>query len=420
MLIEFSVSNFRSIRDKITLSLVASTDKEMWCQNSFDSGIPELRLLRSVVIYGPNASGKTNLVEAINFVRSFISTPTLFMIGQNRPDFQPFLLDAQSRKKPSEFEIHFIQNEVRYQYGFALDRSRVIKEWLIAFPEGRPQRWFERKYISKSKKDDWYFGPNFRGMHKHLETSTRKEALFLSTAMFLNNQQLKPISEWFTQKLGLCDDGDYDFSANLNEDNIHKEELIKLIKIADPSIEDMKVENEKMKVEPALFKELKKLDVGSSKTSDGEIEMKNVMFSHKIIGSKKRVFFDFEQESAGTQRLFDFSGPLLDTLSNGIVLVVDELNNSLHSLLLCYFVNLFHNPKANPNNAQLIFTTHDTSILKNDVFRRDQVWFVEKNKKNATELFPLTDFKPRNKEALEKGYLQGRYGALPVISELNF
>ena len=131
------------------------------------------------------------------------------------------------------------------------------------------------------------------------------------------------------------------------------------------------------------------------------------------------VFFHFSDESDGTQKLFAFSGPWLDVLEKGRILFVDELDTSLHPLLVRFLIENFHNEKTNKNNAQLVFTTHDTSILDTDLFRRDQIWFVEKDRENATKLYPLSDFSPRKGEAIEKWYLKGRYGALPVIRDLR-
>ena len=148
--------------------------------------------------------------------------------------------------------------------------------------------------------------------------------------------------------------------------------------------------------------------------------MSNIRFLHKTVDSDEKVLFDFSDESGGTQKLFAFAGPLLDVLSKGRILFVDELDTSLHPLMVRFLISLIHNQEINKNNAQLAFTTHDTSVLDTDIFRRDQVWFVEKDAESASRLYPLSDFSPRKGEALERGYLKGRYGALPFIGEFKF
>lgn len=425
MLIEFKVTNFRSIHTTQTLSMVAGTGTEHKEQNTFISGLPSLpNLLRSAVVYGPNAAGKSNLFRAMRFIRKFVLTSQTLQEGQSI-DVISFLLNSKSSTEPSEFEVTFIQDKVRYQYGFAVNNERVLNEWLLAYPEGRPQRWFERKYDSVKDSEDWSFGSKFSGPHQQRDiwkASTRKNALFLSTAIQLNNEQLKPVFNWFQQKLVVILPSvgvNLKFSFDQCASEEGKNKVMEFMNSADISI--LGIELKKIPFSPDRLpsdmpQEVKEWFI---RERQGR-EFTNVKFLHKEIDSGKVVPFDISDESGGTQKLFAFAGPLLDVLAKGRILFVDELDTSLHPLMVRFLISLIHNPEINRNNAQLAFTTHDTSVLDTDIFRRDQVWFVEKDAESATKLYPLSDFSPRKDEALERGYLKGRYGALPFIGEFKF
>lgn len=422
MLIEFNVKNFRSIRETQTLSLVAGTGKELQKNNTFPSGLTALpSLLRSGVIYGPNAAGKSNIMRAINFMQNFVLTSQALQEGQNI-NVAPFLLNSKNRLEPSEFEVTFTQDNIRYQYGFAVNNSRVTHEWLLAFPEGRPQRWFERTFIFQENRYDWDFGTKFAGprqLRDIWQTATRQNGLFLSTAIQLNNEQLKPVFNWFQQKLAVVLPGlgiNLQFSIDQCASEEGKKRMMEFMNAADLSIHDITLQTQKAKTVTVKFDAEKSV----STQSVAESEVTTVNFLHKIHDTQELIPINLPEESDGTQKLFAFAGPWLDVLAKGRILFVDELDTSLHPLMVRFLINLVHNPEINKNNAQLVFTTHDTSILDTDIFRRDQVWFVEKDSESATKLYPLSDFSPRKKEALEKGYLKGRYGALPYIGEFKF
>ena len=323
--------------------------------------------------------------------------------------------------EPSEFEVLFLQEEVRYQYGFAVNHTRITHEWLIAYPEGRPQRWFEREYDAASNEESWYFGSKFKGHKTILQETTRANALFLSTAVQLNNEQLKPIYNWFHQKLRTIGVGGLSptYSALRCKKEADRRKVLELLNAADLSISDIEVEMKKFDLNDLPSDMPEPLKEVIHKELDGK-EMPEVKFLHKVVGSEDLVALDSDDESVGTRKLFALAGPWLDVLENGYVLFADELNNSMHPLMVRFLISLVNNPQINTKNAQLIFSTHDTSVLDNDLFRRDQIWFTEKDDNNATKLYPLSDFTPRKGEALEKGYLKGRYGALPYIGELRF
>ena len=421
MLIEFSVTNFRSIQSRQTLSLAKSKLKESkgLDQNTFTpSELPGLGLLRSAAIYGPNAAGKSNLLLALRTMKDIVvKSATEWQRGDEVP-VSPFRLDPQSAMAPTEFEVTFIAEGVRYQYGFAATRVQIIEEWLIAYPKVRAQHWFARRWDEKKGDYDWEMGSALQGQKQIWQESTRSNALFLSTAVQLNSQQLQPVYDWFksTLRTTAVTGPRPNFTASWCAEPASKARVLSFLRAADIDIQDVLIE--------------KKAFDASDLPKDMSDEIKAMIVKRMEIPTKlktvhqdstgKPVVFDFKEESDGTQKLFSFAGPWLDTLENGYVLFIDELHDNLHPKLVQFLVELFHSDETNPKNAQLVFTTHETSILNQEVFRRDQVWFCEKSDHRSTTLFPLTDFSPRKgRENLEMTYLAGRYGALPYVRKLK-
>ena len=423
MLIEFSVTNYRSFLPPQSLTLTANTSSELQEENSFVSPVSNLpRLLRSVVVYGPNAAGKSNLVQAIAFMKRFVLSSAKESQEGEKIDVTPFLFNRQGSRNSSEFELLFIQDGIRYQYGFAVNSKRVTGEWLFAYPEGRAQKWFERNFDPETQEDIWYFGPKLTGRRKVWQEATRSNALFLSTAIQLNNEQLKPIFNWFDHKLHVIGQGENPhpgFSTGECEEEEKKKKILKFMNAADLSITDIFLEKKEFSTKDLPAEMPQNIKEEISKELDGK-KLTSLFFMHPSSDTGEDVALEFDEESAGTRKLFALAGPWLDVLNNGLVLFVDELDTSLHPLLVRFLLNLFHNPETNRHNAQLFFTTHDTTVLDQSLMRRDQVWFVEKDAENATRLYPLSDYKPRKGEALQKGYLYGRYGALPFPGELRF
>ncbi len=422
MLVEFTVKNFRSIKSEQTLSLAKSRSKELADSNSFDPKVPSsVPLLRSSAIYGPNAAGKSNLIKALKTMRSIVlESATKIQQGDELP-VTPFLFDENSSNDATEFEVIFINDGVRYQYGFAAIKEVIMEEWLLAYPKGRAQKWFSRVYNQEEKLSSFEIGNFLTGQKTTWQNATRSNSLFLSTAIQLNSEQLKPVYNWFKQKLKITDNArgwTPSFTASLCNEEPTRKRIIDFLKTADLNIHDINVKKEKfyLKYIPdEMPVEMKEKIINNLKDSFS-LEIKTI---HKTTNDKL-VELEFDEESDGTQKLFSFAGPWIDTLENGCILVIDELHDNLHPKLVKYLIELFHNSKTNPNNAQLIFTTHETSILNQDVFRRDQVWFCDKDDEQATKLYPLTDFSPRKeRENLESGYLSGRYGAIPFVNDIT-
>jgi len=423
MLIEFNVTNFRSFLGRQSLALTANASKELRENNCFSAHMSSLpHLLRSCVVYGPNAAGKSNLIRAAAFMKEFVLSSAKDSQEGEKIDVAPFLFNRKSRRSASEFEIIFIQQAVRYQYGFAVTDERVIAEWLIAYPEGRAQKWFERDLDPATQKEIWYFGPRFTGRRKVWQEATRSNALFLSTAIQLNNEQLKPIFNWFRHHLHIITQAATVsplFSMAECEKVVKKEKILEFMNAADLSITDIQLKKKSFSAADLPDDMPENLKNEISKDLDGK-QLTRIFFMHPSSDTNEDVPLELSEESAGTQKLFALAGPWLDILENGYVLLVDEMDTSLHPIMVRFLLDLIHHSETNRKNAQLVFTTHDTTVLDKNIMRRDQVWFVEKNMENATRLYPLSDYKPRKGEALQRGYLLGRYGALPFPGELRF
>jgi len=419
MLIEFRVKNFRSLRDEQVLSMVASSDKSLLDTHAANTGLKAVpHLLKSAAVYGANASGKSNLIKALQYMRGVVVESAALQPGQTFDRLQPFKLDATSVSQPTEFEVTFILSGVRYQYGFAMNSQRIVSEQLLVFKAFKPQRWFERHFDAISGKDIYEFGPSLKGAKNLWEGATRANALFLAVAVQLNSEALRPVFEWFANRLVIFNEQSPlspHFSVQMLKIEEQRKAICEFLRAADISISDIEVATKQAMVHTLNFD----LATGKREDTAGEQAVDEVKFHH--ITDHGRAVFDLMDESSGTRNLLFLTGPILDILNKGQTLVVDELDTSLHTLLVQAIVRLFHQSLVNTGGAQLIFTTHDTSLLDAyGLFRRDQIWFVEKHPDQSSSLYPLLDFSPRKNEALERGYLQGRYGALPLLSSQTF
>lgn len=418
MLIEFRVKNFRSLREEQVLSLVASKDKTLLHTHTLETGISAAPfLLRSVVIYGANAGGKSNLIKALQYMRGVVAeSATTLQPGQTF-SVQPFRLDAVSASQPTEFEITFLLDGVRYQYGFSLTSQRIISEHLLVYKAFKPQRWFERSYDPATGKDHYEFGAGLKGQKNVWESATRSNSLFLSMAVQLNSEQLRPVFDWFVNRLVIFNENTQlapQFTLQMLRQSAGKQAICDFLSAADISIADIDVVTRSVPGQAVHFD----LVAGNTEVRAEDIEENELRFHH--VTEQGKAVFGLADESSGTRNLLLLTGPVLDILNKGLTLVVDELDTSLHTLLVRRLVQLFHRPDINRLGAQLIFTTHDTSLLDApDLLRRDQVWFVEKDRHQASTLYGLSEFSPRKSEALERGYLSGRYGGLPFLNNLR-
>ncbi|TQR61524.1 AAA family ATPase [Campylobacter troglodytis] len=410
MLIEFRVKNFLSIQDEQVLSLVAGSQKEHK-SNTFEPENEKFSLLKSVAIYGANAAGKSNFIKAFIRIKHFVTQSASWQRG-DKLLIIPFFL-GKNENEPTEFEVSFITQNIRYRYGFSVTRERIVEEWLYAYPNGREQEWFLRSYDKKNKKEVYKFGKNFLGEKELWKNTTRDNALFLSTAIQLNSEQLKPVFDWFFYiGISLTDWFSNSLEISVEAFKNNPQQILDYLKRADLDIEFLEINENKVEIDNSN-KLLNKLG-NTTDTTMLESDIKTIHLNQQ----GRPTVLNMILESDGTQKFFKFLGPILDTLQNGRVLVVDELHNHLHPAMTRFIISLFHNEKINTKNAQLIFTTHETSVLNKDIFRKDQIYFCEKRNK-ATKIYSLSDFKGlRENIDYEKSYLLGRFGALPNLQEI--
>lgn len=415
MLLEFRVRNYRSVREEQALSLVASGDRELADTHLAQTGLKSLpRVVRSAVVYGPNASGKSTLLLALNYMRAVIAeSATVIQPGQTY-NVQPFKLDEAFASQPTAFELTFMLAGVRHQYAFEMTQQRIISESLLVYRTAKPTQWFSRTLNDDGETYHYEFSAYLTGPRKLWENSTRPNALFLSTAAQLNSEQISPVFRWIIESivfLGAGADFDHGFTTALLATDEGRATIRDFLSAADISIADVQAVPRKGFLQQVVLHA-----GGVAHASREESEILFPIFQHTT--PKGSAQFELEEESQGTQRLYGLMAPVLDILKRGRILIVDELDSSLHPLLVRRLISMFHDPSLNKNGAQLIFSTHDTSLLDRTLLRRDQIWFTEKDSDQATRVYPLTDFSPRKQEAWERGYLAGRYGAVPFFGEM--
>lgn len=421
MLIEFSVANYRSFKEKVTFSMVAANivakDKHLDEANVFAVD-DELKLLKSAAIYGANASGKSNLGKSLSFMKWFMVNSSKETQSTEKIDVERFRLSTETEDKPSFFEIVFLIDKKKYRYGFEVNRDKVVSEWLFYVPKLRETKLFDRNYnnfnVSKTYKAEG------------IQWKTRHNALFLSVSAQFNVKIAEQILAWLTNKLKIISglhDGKHlrDTVQQCLAEDKNKEEILRLIKKLDLGIDAVEVQETEITSDilPDIFPdELKKalIESGGRATSIRTLHRK---FDSQGHHTSMELFSLDEQESEGTKKVFALGGPLFETLSNGKVLVIDEFDARLHPLISRAIVDLFNSNETNPKNAQFIFMTHDTNLLSNKIFRRDQIWFTEKNRQGATDLYSLAEYNIRNDASFESDYIKGKYGAIPYIMNLN-
>jgi len=426
MLIEFSVKNFLSFRDLNKLSMVGvKAFKEHENTNTFPIG-HDLKLLKSAGIYGNNASGKSNLLDSVDFMKWLVLNSFRDALVEDEDKSFPikkFKLSEESDEIPSEFEIVFIKEDKKYRYGFELDYDRVVSEWLY-HTTSKEVPLFTRSddefYINKSSFDEG----------TKLEDKTKKNVLFLTLVAQFNGEISNTVVEWFKDLKIISGIHDYRYKKytidkikNDNKFRTWASNFIQFLEIVDldtseeeigkiniDEIKDKEVGEEVIDLFTSLQKFLEK------KPKQDRLTTWHRKFNRENVFTETVPFDFLKEESEGTKKFIYLLGPWYDALKNGKILFVDEIDSRLHSLLTIKLVELFHD--FNKKNAQLIFASHDTNLMDKDIFRRDQIWFVEKNQFGASELYSLSDFKSarvRKKTAFEKNYKEGKYGAIPYI-----
>lgn len=426
MLVEFTPENFRSFKERMTLSLVranlASRDKHVDANNVFESP-GGVELLTSAAVFGPNAGGKTNLVAAFRFMRSFVLNSSKETQAGEAIPVEQFVLDSESPNMPSRFEVVFFHDDRQYRYGFEVDQSRVISEWLFHVPLERESRLFERD-------GDQFNISNVFKEGRELASKTRSNALFISVVSQFNGEIANRVLSWFREAI-VFQAGDSGPSMHETvsalEDEARRNAVANLVRALDVGIEDISVEQTDLSSESLKKRVLANRGgpfpfVLRGSPSSG-VRLFEIRSAHRLYESDGTpgpvVYFDLDKESHGTQKLIGLAGPLLDKLKKGGVLLIDELDSRLHPLITCALIDLFNSHARNPKHAQLIFTTHDTSLLSKDRFRRDQLWFVEKSAQGKSWLRSLAEYRVRNDSSFEKDYLNGKYRGIPYLGDLD-
>ncbi len=418
MIIEFSVKNYRSIKELQTLSLIAAPIKSKNVELDTNNLIPvsdKLSLLKSVAIYGANGSGKSNLIKAL--ITMFIFIDKSFQDDEvgNRI-VEPFAFNKTSFLEPTFFQLIFICDRVKYRYGFEVRQNTVISEWLFGSP-GKKEVYYFTREGSKIQINEDKFEEG-----KGLIDKTSFNNLFLNVCKAFNGKISKQILDFFRFRIsiseGVNDTAFHKSTLTLMKDTVIKQQIISLLNVADFGIQDINSKRiTAADIPDDSFAELRK------KVADETWEFlmsKRPVFDEngEVIGERELLMEG--QESDGTLKFFNYSGAVLDALMDGGALFIDEFDARLHPLLTKKIVELFNSQQINKNGAQLIFVTHDTNLLDNSVLRRDQIYFTEKNKLSQTVVYSLADFKGvRNDASYEKDYINGKYGAIPFLGNFE-
>lgn len=426
MIIEFSVQNHRSIKSEQRLSFVASNYDKSLPDNVLTLDLPglgELKLVKAIALYGPNAGGKSNAFSALKFLRWLVVESASGQKPEAKLPITPFGLDEVSRTQPTLLTLTFIVEDTRYELAVACNSQRIVQERLVAYPTGKAQTWYDRVWNEDAMQYDWTKpkSADFQ-FNEGLIQPTRENSLFISTAAQWNDSKIKPIYQWFATKmlfiaLGAHETLSHETSAKLVSESADMRRLFsRLLRTADLGVADVEasqqtIEGEAGKMMDALRQMMRAAGAPSELLPERFWQVK---FHHQGLQGKQFPL-DWPEQSAGTRRYFSLLGPWIAATGASFSFCVDELETSLHPLLAIELIRLAMRPHKGQQPAQLFFTTHNPLLLDQTVLRRDQIWFADKDEAGATFLYPLTDYKPRADESLVRGYLSGRYGAVPFI-----
>ena len=417
MLLRFRITNYASIRDEVELSFIALNDhSDLAIQQVEQAGV---KVLPVAAIYGANGSGKSNVIDAFVFMRYVIRSSHQDWRPGAPINRRPFKLDEDSKRRPTVFIVNFVLEGVHYEYGFSIDDHRVLSEWLYSYPKKRPRLFFERSESSGMK-----FGSSLKGRRTNIADLTRPNSLYLSAAAANNHDQLTAIYKWFMYDIfPIKASTDLDDSYTVHEWLHHdqdRERLRSLLRYADTGVTDLEIEEQEVPDTIAeKFREFMEV-YDPEHAQEGQLGSElNVNFIHTTGPSSAPL--SLEEESSGTLAWVRLIGPIIVAIRRGGILVVDELDAYLHPLLAAHLVEIFQDPKNNPSGAQLLFNTHDVTLLAPSApsrLRRDEVWFTEKDSEGVTRLTPLIDYRVRDGlENVEKRYLNGRYGGVPFLDD---
>lgn len=415
MIIEFSITNYKSFKEKTTFSMVADEKDKTQLQNCFDFN--KTTILKSAVIYGANASGKSNFMEAFGILRNLILESARNLPDGNIFEYQPFEFDEQMPNEDVELDIYFIINHIKYFFQCSFNSDAFSKESLYFYPNEKQTLLYKRNF------DQFEFGTQLKGEKKAVANLTASNQLYLSNGVFNNMPQLIEVHKYFNDELMAIPflDGEVEQQYiemiaidfyNKEKNRGFYENMINLMTSLDTGIVNIEVEPIKhlgygFLLKDILYKNYKIITFHQAKKSDG------TLFNQK---------FELERESTGTQKLFVLIGLVLRALMNGRVIIIDEFERSLHPHISKFIISLFNNKEINTKGAQLMVATHDTELIsKDNNLRRDQVWFVEKDENGISDLYALTDIEGIRKDVpFDKWYLTSRLGGVPNLKIFNF
>lgn len=421
MLLGFRAENARSFREQFELSLLATrvADPEVvreipWRRNGKPVGV-----LPVAGVFGANGSGKSNLLRVMDDMRAFVLSSFRLGTPRSRLPTWPFRLGEDRGDAPSRYEVDLVIDGVRHRYGFRLDSSRILEEWAHWWPRGRSALLFHRRC------DDVELPAGHRAGARAALSILRSNALFLSTAAAASHETFLPLFEWFQRNMRFADVNTRTvrqaLTAELLEQAAYKDQTLDLLREADLGITGANKREMDPEMRERILSALSILrgeeEGSASGEEDIEFEDFEVRMLHKA-GSED-VELHPSEESRGTMVWFGMIGPVIEALRDGSILLADELDASLHPYLVNVLVTLFQSKRSNPNRAQLVFNSHDVTLLGDSASHalgRDQIWFTEKGQDGGSHLYPLTDLDPRKGEAVERRYMAGRYGATPIVS----
>ncbi|MBS3025754.1 MAG: ATP-binding protein [Dolichospermum sp. DET50] len=421
MLVDFTVENYRSIKEPVTLSAVAQKQSaRKTSATSKRKGIKsdqeiapgyyvegwDMEILPVLAIFGANASGKSNVIQALDYLLLMMTHSTQELTSAQRifqyAKLDTFKLDSISAKQPTRFELRTLFDNNIYTYSLEINQNHIISEKLdyALNTTKRTRRLYHRQWDGDRQKFIWKTGDDFVGPHNQLQRNIKENELFISILFKLEVERIKSLIDWIEERF---------VGIYLGNEELDLFRLVPMEITDEPSF-NVLLED--------VVKIVNKFDTGISRIeikqkSDDALDY-NIYAVHNTHEGKE-IYWTFDEESLGTQRIFNLAFRILKALDSEVLTIVDELGANIHPNIVKYIIKMFQSPKTNPLNSQLIFTSHDNTLQRNNLLRRDQIWFTQKRPDHSTELYPLTDFHVRNDLAIDKAYLDGRFGAVPFL-----
>lgn len=422
LLLQFSVRNFRSIEETQELSFIAASLKDRTDGLLESAELRGAKVLPALVLYGANASGKSNVIAALRYMRNAVLNSQAKWAPDSGTRVVQFLLGSESEvPSPSMFEVNFIFDGIRYQFGFEATPQEFVSEWLYWYPNQHQQKLYTREGAEIRP------GRALKGQREAIKEITRPNSLYLSAAAQSGHDVLSKVRDAFTQmdfaerpvSEQLVTPSEKGVAATMDARAI---EYLAKLGTGISAARRQEEETDKRTVDliremGVVMKRVLESDAPDLASVPEGLKRSWLELGHKTKDGRT-VYFVSDRESAGTKRLLQYLEPIFEALDAGGLMIMDEMSNSLHTKACEAIFGLFSNPLTNPKGAQLLAATHDTNLLRSPFLRRDQVWFVEKNEYGASHIYPLTDIKTKSGDDIAEGYVQGRFGAIPYSGQI--